>query len=78
MLNFNDRNNSEQSKQFFSMKTSVDNSSEDTSDRMRDLNESMNRFLEDNAAIGDRPHTITFQQVLSFSEGQTGFLLIKW
>ncbi|GGB41164.1 methyl-accepting chemotaxis protein [Fictibacillus barbaricus] len=33
----------------FSMKTTVDNSSEDTSARMHDLNESLNRFLEDNA-----------------------------
>lgn len=33
----------------FSMKTTVDNSSEDTSARMDDLNESLNRFLEDNA-----------------------------
>jgi methyl-accepting chemotaxis protein len=34
---------------FFSMKSTVDNSSEDTSARMHDLNESLNRFLEDNA-----------------------------
>lgn len=34
---------------FFSVKSTVDNSSEDTSARMRDLNESLNRFLEDNA-----------------------------
>lgn len=34
---------------FFSVKSTVDNSSEDTSARMHDLNESLNRFLEDNA-----------------------------
>ncbi|MBY6037263.1 methyl-accepting chemotaxis protein [Fictibacillus nanhaiensis] len=34
---------------FFSVKTTVDNSSSDTSARMNDLNESLNRFLEDNA-----------------------------
>ncbi|OOE14642.1 methyl-accepting chemotaxis protein [Fictibacillus arsenicus] len=34
---------------FFSVKSTVDNSSEDASARMDDLNESLNRFLEDNA-----------------------------
>lgn len=34
---------------FFSMKTTVDNSTADTSARMEDLNESLDRFLEDNA-----------------------------
>lgn len=32
----------------FSMKTTVNNSSENTADRMHDLNESLNRFLQDN------------------------------
>ncbi|WP_226536352.1 methyl-accepting chemotaxis protein [Fictibacillus halophilus] len=34
---------------FFSVKSTVDNSYEDTSARIHDLNESLNRFLEDNA-----------------------------
>jgi methyl-accepting chemotaxis protein len=34
---------------YFSMKTTVDNSSADTASRMNDLNESLDRFLQDNA-----------------------------